>query len=83
MSGLVELTIMELKQRRLELTATEMRTAITPSKFPRARAKQTRSFAICILPGHITTEKNLPSNHCLELKSLGFSVLKYIVLTFC
>ena len=27
MSGLVELTIMELKQRRLELTGTEMRTA--------------------------------------------------------
>ena len=32
---------------------------------------------------HITTEKNLTSNHCLKLKSLGFSVLKYIVLTFC
>ena len=30
---------------------------------------------------HITTEKNLTSNHCLKLKSLGFSVLKYIVLT--
>ena len=30
-----------------------------------------------------TTEKNLTSNHCLKLKSLGFSVLKYIVLTFC
>ena len=27
MSGLVELTIMELKQRRLELTGTEMKTA--------------------------------------------------------
>ena len=25
---------------------------------------------------HITTEKNLTSNHCLILKSLGFSVLK-------
>ena len=85
MSGLVELTIMELKQRRLELTGTEMRTA----KIPRARAKQTRlkfaAFAYYpgILPRHITTEKNLTSNHCLELKSLGFSVLKYIVLTFC
>ena len=32
---------------------------------------------------HITTEKNLTSNHGLKLKSLGFSVLKYIVLTFC
>ena len=32
---------------------------------------------------HITTEKNLTSNHCLKLKGLGFSVLKYIVLTFC
>ena len=32
---------------------------------------------------HITTEKNLTSNHCLQLKSLGSSVLKYIVLTFC
>ena len=33
---------------------------------------------------HITTEKNLvTSNLCLKLKSLGFSVLKYIVLTFC
>ena len=32
---------------------------------------------------HIATEKNLTSNHCLKLKSLGFSVLKYIVLTFC
>ena len=31
---------------------------------------------------HITTEKNLTSNHCLKLKSLGFSVLKCIVLTF-
>ena len=25
---------------------------------------------------HITTEKNLTSNHCLKVKSLGFSVLK-------
>ena len=25
---------------------------------------------------HITTEKNLTLNHCLKLKSLGFSVLK-------
>ena len=25
---------------------------------------------------HITTEKNLTSNHCLKSKSLGFSVLK-------
>ena len=32
---------------------------------------------------HITTEKNLTLNPCLKLKSLGFSVLKYIVLTFC
>ena len=32
---------------------------------------------------HITTKKNLTSNHCLKLKSLGFGVLKYIVLTFC
>ena len=32
---------------------------------------------------HITTEKNLTSNHCLKLKCLRFSVLKYIVLTFC
>ena len=31
----------------------------------------------------ITAEKSLTSNHCLKLKSLGFSVLKYIVLTFC
>ena len=31
----------------------------------------------------ITTENNLTSNHCLELKSLGLSVLKCIVLTFC
>ena len=30
----------------------------------------------------ITAEKNLTSNHCLKLKRLGFSVLKYIVLTF-
>ena len=30
---------------------------------------------------HITTKKNLTSNH--SLKSLGFTVLKYIVLTFC
>ena len=85
MSGLVELTIMELKQRRLELTGTEMKTAKTPSKIPTCTS-QANSFKICnicILPGHITTEKNLTSNHCLELKSLGFSVLKYIVLTFC
>ena len=32
---------------------------------------------------HITTEKNLTSSHCLKLKSLGYSVLKYIVLMFC
>ena len=32
---------------------------------------------------HITTKKNLTSNHCLEIKSLGFTVLKYFVLTFC
>ena len=32
---------------------------------------------------HITTEKNLTSNHCLKLKGLWFSILKYIVLTFC
>ena len=32
---------------------------------------------------HITTENNLTSNHCLKLKSLGFSVSKYIFLTFC
>ena len=32
---------------------------------------------------HTTTEKNLTSNHCLKSNSLGFSVLKYIVLTFC
>ena len=32
---------------------------------------------------HITTEKNLTSNHCLKLTSLGFSVLKYIVIRFC
>ena len=31
---------------------------------------------------HITKEKNLTSHHCLKLKNLGFSVLKYIVLTF-
>ena len=31
---------------------------------------------------HTTTEKNLTSNQCLKLKILGFSVLKYIVLTF-
>ena len=30
---------------------------------------------------YITTAKNLTSNHCLDLKSLGFSVLKYVVLT--
>ena len=29
---------------------------------------------------HVTTEKNLTSNHCLKLKGLEFSVLKYIVL---
>ena len=32
---------------------------------------------------YITTEKNLTSNRCLKLKSLGFSVLKYIILPFC
>ena len=32
---------------------------------------------------HITTEKNLTSNHCLKLKRLGFCVLKNIVLKFC
>ena len=32
---------------------------------------------------HITTEKNLTSDHCLKLKSLGFIPLKSIVLTFC
>ena len=32
---------------------------------------------------HITTEKNLNSNHCLKLKNLGFSVLKCIVLMVC
>ena len=41
---------------------------LTP-KFPRARAKQIRL--------HITSDKNLTSNHCLKLKTLGFScVLK-------
>ena len=30
-----------------------------------------------------TTERKLTSNHCLKFKSLGFSVLKYIVLSFC
>ena len=35
--------------------------------------------SICILP----QKKNQTPNHCLKLKSLGFSVLKYIVLTFC
>ena len=32
---------------------------------------------------HISKEKNLSLNHCLKLKSLGFSVFKYMVLTFC
>ena len=31
---------------------------------------------------HIATKKNLTSNHCLEIKSLRFTVLKYVVLTF-
>ena len=32
---------------------------------------------------HITTKKNLTSNHCREIKSLGFTDLKYVVLKFC
>ena len=32
---------------------------------------------------HTTTERKLTLNHCLKFKSLGFSVLKYIVLSFC
>ena len=28
---------------------------------------------------HITTERNLTSNHCRKLKSLEFSVLKYMI----
>ena len=32
---------------------------------------------------HITREKDLTSDHCLKLKSLGFIPLKSIVLTFC
>ena len=54
---------------------------LTPSKIP-TWTSQTNSMkicSICILP----QKKNLTSNHCLKLKSLGFSVLKYIVLTFC
>ena len=44
-----------------------------------ARAKQTLwNFQHL----HISTKKNLTSNHCLKLKCLGFSVLKCIVLTF-
>ena len=31
---------------------------------------------------HITSKKNLTSNHCLEIKSLGFTVLKYVILTW-
>ena len=31
---------------------------------------------------HITSKKNLTSNHCLEIKSLEFTVLKYVVLTW-
>ena len=45
-------------------------------KFPRAQAKNLQHL-------HFTTEKDLTSNHCLKLKSVGFSVLKYVVLTFC
>ena len=54
---------------------------LTPSKIP-TWTSQTNSMkicSICILP----QKKNLISNHCLKLKSLGFSVLKYTVLTFC
>ena len=73
MSGLVELTIMELKQRRLELTGTEMRTAITPSKiglkFPRARAKQTHLQHLHITPAYYHREKP-------NLKSLSWIIEK-------
>ena len=31
---------------------------------------------------HTTSKKNLTSNHCLEIKSLEFTVLKYVVLTW-
>ena len=49
-------------------------------KFPRARAKQTRWKLAAFAYYH---RENLTSNHCLKLKGLGFSVLKYTVLTFC
>ena len=50
---------------------------LTPSKIPPCTSqanslKNLQHF-------NITTEKNLNSNHCLKLKSLEFSVLKYIV----
>ena len=45
----------------------------TPTKFPTCTSQENLQHL------HITTEKNLTSNHCLKLKSLGFSVLKYIV----
>ena len=60
MSGLVELTIMEIKQRRLELTGTEMKTAKNSHlKFPRARAKQTRLkfAAFAYYPGILPQRK--------------------------
>ena len=49
---------------------------LTPSKIPTCTSQALQHL-------HITTEKNLTSNHCLKLKCLGFSLLKYIVLTFC
>ena len=54
---------------------------LTPSKIPTctSEANSLKICSICILP----QKKNLTYNHCLKLKSLGFSVLKYIALTFC
>ena len=54
---------------------------LTPSKIP--TCTEPSKLVENLQHLHITTEKNLTSNHCLKLKSLGFSVLKYIVLTFC
>ena len=54
---------------------------LTPSKIP--ACTEPSKLVENLQHLHIITEKNLTSNHCLKLKSLGFSVLKYIVLIFC
>ena len=54
---------------------------LTPSKIPNVHEPSKLIENLQHL--HITREKDLTSDHCLKLKSLGFIPLKSTVSTFC